>query len=145
MKTTLLAAAILAVAIAGCRSDNTAAAKAKAEAEEVKSAQAKVDAELAAKRAAEAKAAAGGKAPQKSAFQDKLRQVAADGGDMRGIAKTVASAYVATSDFIGGPAENPHAAQLAKLNAALDALGTQVGRLDEALVHQDPRDLALHP
>src|SRR5438132_4432911 len=47
MKATFFAAAIFAVTIAGCSSDNAAVAKAKAEAEAAKAAQAKAEAELA--------------------------------------------------------------------------------------------------
>lgn len=59
---------------------------------------------------------------QASPFQNQLRRVAADGGEARAAAKPIARAYVASQDFLGIPAANPLAAQLAALDRALDAI-----------------------
>src|SRR5262245_23251403 len=59
---------------------------------------------------------------QASPFQDQLRNIVTTGGDIRGSAKTAAKAYVGGSEFLGRPDENPMAAKLMSLNAALDKL-----------------------
>jgi hypothetical protein len=73
---------------------------------------------------------------QRTPFQDALRGAVSASGDIRGAAKTVARAYVEGPDFLGGPAENPLAGQLADLNVALDSLEAQTGPIK----HKDVTD-----